>query len=142
MTWIGVRPGKRQEVKALKTVKVHSFGLDGDHYAGTSGNRSITLIQYEHLDVIASLLNINNVQPEQLRRNLVVCGINLLALKNRSFRVGTAILEMTGLCHPCSRMEEIFGAGGYNAVRGHGGITARVQKPGVIRLGDTVLVDR
>jgi MOSC domain-containing protein YiiM len=65
-------------------------------------------------------------------------GINLLALKGRRFRVGEAVLETSGECHPCSRMEETLGVGGYNALRGHGGLTARVIKGGVIRVGDTV----
>ena len=74
-----------------------------------------------------------------MRRNVVVRGINLLALKGRRFRIGSALLEASGECHPCSRMEEILGAGGYNAMRGLGGITARVIEGATIRVGDEVV---
>jgi MOSC domain-containing protein YiiM len=37
-----------------------------------------------------------------------------------------------------SRREEEFGPGGYNAVRHHGGITARVLAAGMVRIGDRV----
>lgn len=119
-------------------VQVLPLGLAGDHYAGRSGNRSVTLIQQEHIETIASLLHKEKIDPADLRRNIVVSGINLLALKGREFKIGTAVLKMTGLCHPCSRMEETFGDGGYNAVRGHGGITASVIIPGEIKLQDKV----
>ena len=92
----------------------------------------------EHLPVIAALAGLDEVSPAQLRRNIAVRGIPLLALKDRRFQIGEVILEGTGECHPCSRMEETLGEGGYNAVRGHGGLTARVIRGGVIRLGDEV----
>jgi len=129
--WIGIRPEKRKDVAVVETVSVIDKGLEGDHYAGRSGKRSVTLIQQEHIVTIASLLHKKTIEPESLRRNIVVSGINLLALKDREFKIGTAILKMTGLCHPCSRMEETFGEGGYNAVRGHGGINASVIRPGI-----------
>lgn len=140
--WISIRPKKRAAVISLESVKVVPQGLEGDHYAGRSGNRSVTLIQQEHINAIASLLHKKQISPHDLRRNIVVSGINLLALKGRTFSIGTAVLQMTGLCHPCSRMEETFGAGGYNAVRGHGGINARVITPGEIKLGDRVSVQK
>lgn len=105
------------------------------------GGRQITLLQAEHLSVIAALSGLDEVRPEQLRRNLLISGIPLLALKDRRFWVGGVLLEGTGECHPCSRMEETLGAGGYNAVRGHGGMTARVITGGPIRTGDAVRVE-
>jgi len=139
--WIGVRPAKKAEPVSVTSVLLDPVsGIQGDHYAGRSGKRQVTLIQAEHLPAIASMMQLSQVRPEQLRRNIVVSGINLLALKNQSFQLGEAVLESTGLCHPCSRMEKALGAGGYNAVRGHGGITARVISPGNVQLGDRCVV--
>ncbi len=90
------------------------------------------------MNAIASLLHLDECQPELSRRNIDVKCINLLALKGKQFQIGSSILEYTGLCHPCSRMEEIFDEGGYNAVRGHGGITAKVIQNGTISLNDSV----
>ncbi len=139
--WIGVREKKRQPLIELQSVNaVVGGGLEGDRYAGRSGKREVTLIQAEHIAAVASMLHKDSVDPQLLRRNIVVSGINLLALKGKRFRIGEAVLEMTGLCHPCSRMEENLGAGGYNAMRGHGGINARVLESGIISLGDEVAV--
>ncbi len=139
--WIGVRGKKRQPLTELTKVTAQSGnGLQGDRYAGKSGRREVTLIQAEHIKAVSSMLQIDEIHPQQCRRNIVVSGINLLALKDKQFEIGDAVLEMTGLCHPCSRMEETFGAGGYNAMRGHGGINARVLQDGDIRLGDSVKV--
>jgi len=134
--WIGLRPQRRVPIHLVDCVTAScKEGLIGDRYSGRDGKRQVTIIQYEHLAVIASLLGIDEVDPALLRRNIAVSGINLLALKGKRFTIGDAILEYTGLCHPCSFMETTFGDGGYNAVRGHGGITARVIKTGDIQLG-------
>ena len=139
VAWIGLRPAKREtmEIVANATLSTDS-GLIGDRYGGRSGERQVTLMQAAHLPAIASYLGREEIVPEMLRRNLLITGINLLALKDKVVSIGNAQLEITGLCHPCSRMEEIFGPGGYNAVRGHGGLTARVLKSGSVAVGDEV----
>jgi len=136
--WIGVRPAHRADVESSETVQISvENGLEGDHYSKQGGKRQVTLIQAEHLDAVAQMLE-KDVAPKHTRRNIVVSGINLLAFKDQQFLIGDVVLEMTGLCHPCTRMEENLGAGGYNAMRGHGGITAKVIQGGTIRLGDAV----
>ncbi|GHG37112.1 MOSC domain-containing protein [Deinococcus indicus] len=163
--WIGLRPARRAPLLRVAQIEAHPLvGLIGDHgklapprltaltgevgeaggrpaappVPGGPGRRQVTLIQAEHLPVIAALCGRAEVTPDLLRRNIVVSGLPLLALKDARFQIGEVILEGTGECHPCSRMEETLGEGGYNAVRGHGGLTARVIRGGLIREGDTL----
>src|SRR5688500_14242238 len=100
VVWISVRPERRSPVKPLAEVEaIQNRGLAGDHYKGNpSSTRHVTLIQAEHLAAVASFLNISNLDPGIVRRNIVVKGINLLALKDKQFYIGEALLEMTGLC--------------------------------------------
>lgn len=137
VVWIGLRPARRAPMRAVEAAAVALRGLEGDRRE-SPGKRAVTLIQAEHLPVIAAFLGRETLPPELLRRNIVVAGLNLLGLRGRRFRLGSAVLEGSGLCAPCSRMEETLGFGGYAAVRGHGGITASVVEPGRVAPGDAV----
>jgi MOSC domain-containing protein YiiM len=138
--WIGVRPARNAAMTELQEVQINcASGLDGDRFSGrASSPRQVTLIQQEHLAVIAACVGRSAIDPTLLRRNIVVSGINLLALKDKRFHIGDALLEFSGACHPCSKMERVLGAGGYNAMRGHGGITASVIESGRVRVGDSL----
>jgi len=137
--WMGIRTQKRGVVTEVSEVNISiESGIEGDHYVGKSKKRQVTLLQKEHLTAVAAILK-KDINPSLTRRNIVVSGINLLALKEKQFSIGKeVILEYTGLCHPCSRMETNLGTGGYNAMRGHGGITAKVIQGGNIKNGDIV----
>ena len=120
---IVLRPQCRGEVVAVESVMaIAACGFEGDHYAQPSrsrvdgGNRQVTLIQAEHLPVVAALTGRARVDASWLQRNLVV----------------------SGQCDPCSRMEAVLGPGGYNAMRGHGGVNARILAGDLIRVGDAV----
>ena len=124
LEWIGIRPGKKQALTELKSVRIEqNWGwretVSEKCFRKTSGH----LIQQEHLQVVAKILGKSEIDPGWTRRNLVISGINLLSLKHQSFQIGEAVPQTTGICAPCSRMEENLGPGGYNAMRGHGGIS-------------------
>ncbi len=139
--WISYRPGPTShgEIKVVDEITVsEKKGIEGDRYRGTNGKRQVTLIQAEHIEAVSKILQKDSIDPTLLRRNIVVSGINLLALNDLEFSIGEVVLKMTGYCHPCSRMEQNLGKGGYNAMRGHGGITCMVMKGGKIKIGDEV----
>lgn len=139
--WIGIRAERKVPVLEVPSVELKmGQGIVGDHFKGRiNSKRQVSIIQQEHLSVIQQLLDTEEISPDILRRNLVVSGINLLSLKRKQFLLGTAKLEMTEQCHPCSRMELALGKGGFNAMRGHGGILARVVEDGIVNLGDSLI---
>ena len=142
VVWIGLRPELGGLVAEVSTAQaVIGCGLDGDKAGRKSGGkRQVTLIQAEYLPFLQSLLSNAELSFAGLRRNIAVKGINLNALKDQIVRVGNATLEITGFCHPCAKLEKQLGPGTFNALRGHGGLTAKVIAGGTISLGDEVHV--
>jgi MOSC domain-containing protein YiiM len=136
LDWIGLRPARLDAPASVDRADITRAGLAGDH--ARAGKRAVTLIQAEHLPVIGACLGRDRIAPETLRRNLVVSGLNLAALRGRRIAIGGAVLRITTVCAPCSRMEAALGPGGYSAMRGHGGWCAAVLQPGRIMRRDAV----
>lgn len=147
---IYLRPARNVPcVKVASTLALAGQGLMGDRTLQApsrnplGSNRQVTLIQAEHITVLAAFLN-KPIDASWLRRNLLVSGINLLAAKSlfkdqaMQLHIGDVILEITGPCEPCSKMESALGKGAYNAMRGHGGVNARIIVGGELKLGDCV----
>lgn len=132
-----LRPAREAEMRSVETAMLREDGFEGDR--ARAGPRAVTLIQAEHLPVIATLAGLDAVEAIRLRRNVVVEGLNLTAFRGKFLTIGEAVVELTVPCHPCSRMERELGTGGYTAMRGHGGMCAKVITPGRIAVGDPVI---
>ena len=139
--WIGVRPRRREPLMAVTEAEaVADLGLRGDHrMTKTPGSgRQVTFISREFVTQIEQHLGKNGLDPAVLRRNIVVSGINLNALRRQQFWFGEALFEATQLCHPCARMEAELGPGGVVAMMGYGGLCAKVLQTGQIAIGDSL----
>ncbi|TGD72533.1 MOSC domain-containing protein [Mangrovimicrobium sediminis] len=143
LNWIGLRSARRGDVVPVQQAQaLATLGLEGDHRTSKAPGsaRQVTLISEEFIAQIAHYSGHETIDPALLRRNLVVRGINLNALRHQRFRIGGAEFEATALCHPCSRMEEALGKGGVAAMLGHGGLCARILHSGLIQVGDLLEV--
>ena len=146
-----LRPERGAPPLAVESAEaVAGLGLVGDHTSRRrpGGKRQVSLIQAEHLPVIATLSGHARVEAALLRRNLVVSGVNLIAARplfrghSLVLRLGDeVVLELSGACAPCSRMDAALGPGGYNAMRGHGGMNARVLAGGRLDTGCPIRVE-
>lgn len=149
-----LRPARGAPVLAVPSVlALQDRGLQGDRSAQAlptragGHKRQVTLLQAEHLPLIAAWVGRASIDASLLRRNLVIAGINLVSARALfadqlvHIAIGEeVVLQVTGPCDPCSKMEAELGAGAYNAMRGHGGMTARVLAGGRITVGDVVRV--
>ena len=136
LSWIGLRPQRHGPINPVTRAELDATrGLLGDHAAGKRNPlRQVTLITTVDLDHINQQLG-RIVHPAILRRNLVLSGDGERPQKGDWWNIGDVILEITAPCAPCKRMGWILGPGGYNAMRGHGGHTARIIRGGLIETG-------
>lgn len=139
--WIGVRPGRREPMQIKSDVlAIAGNGLEGDHYDNRDGGRQATIILAEDLAAAAQALGIEAIDPSMTRRNIVVSGVNLHLPVGTLVQLGECIVELTGPCHPCARMEENLGKGGTKALAHKGGFTAIIRTGGLLQLNDPVFV--
>jgi MOSC domain-containing protein YiiM len=141
VNWIGIRPERKAPVQVVEYVFADiENGLTGDHPA--KAHRQVTLISNEALKQVADLLGKPSVDPADTRRNILISGLDFGLASGRQLQVGEALLEVTGPCLPCSRMEENLGEGGRLAMANTeaGGLTAKILQSGKIAVGDTVSI--
>jgi MOSC domain-containing protein YiiM len=111
------------------------LGIQGDKHAVAVSDRQVLLADKEALDAVG-------VTPGTIKENLTVEGLNVMDLPAGSrLRLGTsAVLEITEICEPCFRMDEIR-QGLKQELEGRRGMVARVIQGGTIHLGDPIQVE-
>jgi MOSC domain-containing protein YiiM len=123
------RGSGRSEARATVTA-VANHGLEGCAHANPP-RREMLLASKQHLDAL-------DVQPGAIRENVTVEGVDVHGWPvGQRVRVGGAVLEVTMVCDPCSRMEELR-PGLRAEIDGKRGMLAHVVEGGEIALGDSI----
>jgi MOSC domain-containing protein YiiM len=117
-----------------RVLAVESQGFDGCAHANPP-RREVLLASKEHLDVVG-------VAPGAIRENVTVEGVDVQAWPvGQRVRVGRALLEITMVCDPCQRMDDLR-PGLRAELDDRRGMLAHVVEGGEIALGDPIeLVD-
>ncbi|HLX11590.1 MAG TPA: MOSC domain-containing protein, partial [Bacteroidota bacterium] len=96
-------PGHRKPMVMVDEVEaVVALGLKGDRHALQDSSRQILLIESETLEAFG-------LTPGQVKENITTAGISLRTLaRKQRLKIGAdVVVELTGECAPCFRMDEI-----------------------------------
>jgi MOSC domain-containing protein YiiM len=119
------RSESRERVSALA-----DHGLEGCAHANPP-RREVLLVSKQHLDAVG-------VAPGVIRENITVEGVDVQSWPvGQRVQVGEALLEVTMVCDPCSRMDDVR-PGLRVELDGRRGMLAHVVESGEIALGDAV----
>jgi MOSC domain-containing protein YiiM len=115
----------RERVRALE-----SQGLEGCAHANPP-RREVLFASQEHLDAVG-------VEPGAIRENITVAGADVQQWPiGQQVRVGGALLEITMVCDPCQRMDELR-LGLRAELVDRRGMLAHVVEGGEIAVGDAI----
>ena len=118
-----------------EVVALTGTGLEGDRHAVPDNARQILLMDKEVLDAF-------DLKPGIVRENVTVSGVSIHKLsQGQRLRLGSdVVLEVTGHCEPCARMDEIR-LGLRESLDMQRGMLTRVLQGGKLTLGDQVKVE-
>jgi MOSC domain-containing protein YiiM len=141
------RKGSAAMERVEEAQVLEGCGIEGDRYCEGTGFWTpygdvceVTLISSEDLDYIENELGIR-VRDGEHRRNIVTRGIRLADLRRKRFRIGETVLEYDRPRPPCRHVQDLTEPGMTRALKGRGGICARVVEGGMIRAQDAIGVE-
>ena len=131
--------GSRDPMKEVNEANfITGQGMEGDRHLRSDGRRSNRQV----LIMDSETLNHFDLSPGQVRENVTVEGLDFSSISagDKVSLGGDVILEITGDCEPCARMDELR-PGLKDEIDGKRGLLAFVEKGGVVSVGAEVGVN-
>lgn len=132
-----VRPKRHGEISLRESILgTVEKGLQGDYYQKKGPRQVSVLFADQWEEAIADF----EEKPHwwYRRANILVRGIRNPQTVGVKLRLGSLILEITGECDPCMRMEEVRLGLEQKLLNWRGGVTAQVDQQGHVHIGDAV----
>ncbi|GAA4729738.1 hypothetical protein GCM10023328_05560 [Modestobacter marinus] len=116
-------------------------GIVGDRYAGRLAHRdaAVTVIAIEALEALAGELGSGPLDPLATRRNVVLRGAEVEALRGQPFSLDGVLLAGGRPANPCAWLDLALAPGAHRGLRGRAGIRCAARGDGVLVLGPAVL---
>jgi MOSC domain-containing protein YiiM len=133
------RPGRDRPAVCVDHAEATvEAGFAPDH--GRTLARGVTLLEARRWARAASAAGVPDLSWTARRANVLVDGLDLMALLGRHLRVGAFVVEVLGETAPCEVMD-LAQPGLRRALEGGGGgVHGRVVVPGTVRVGDEVVL--
>jgi MOSC domain-containing protein YiiM len=137
-------PAQDGDRRTVLTVR-GGAGIVGDRYFGRPAHRDaqVTVLAVEAIESLAAELRMPVPDPLLARRNVVLRGAQVEALRGQEFSLdcGEGEVRLRGgrPANPCAWLDVALGPGFHRGLRGRAGIRCAALTDGVLRLGPAVL---
>ena len=131
------KPAGTNETKRVTSVEcVAGEGLRGDRFFGYKENYKgqVTFFSWEIYEELCNTFGVKDKVPAVFRRNVITRGVDLNSLIGKRFEIQGIAFEGVAECTPCYWMDQAFCAGTEAALKGRGGLRARILSTGVLRI--------
>ena len=131
----GKPPGENPTTEVPEVRCVPGSGIEGDRFFAFKDDYQgqITFFSHEVYERLGAELNVHDKSPGVFRRNVVCEGVDLNELKGKEFELQGVRFLGGAECTPCYWMDQAFGPGAEKALKGRGGLRARILSSGVLR---------
>ena len=134
----GAEPGTEPMEEVAEAECVAGSGLRGDRFFDFKADYKgqITFFEWEVWQRLGEELNVPHPPPSVFRRNVIVKGMDLNRLIKKEFTIQGMRFLGTQECAPCHWMDQAFAPGAEEALKGHGGLRAKILSDGMLRVGE------
>ncbi|MBB5032689.1 MOSC domain-containing protein [Prosthecobacter vanneervenii] len=131
----GLPPGTTPMTEVPEVECVTGKGLRGDRYFGWKEDfkGQVTFFEHEQYERLCEQFSVMGVPPSAFRRNIITKGIDLNTLIGTEFEVQGVRFLGTQEAAPCHWMNQAFAEGAEAALKGHGGLRAKILSDGTLR---------